>query len=93
MSVCFILRTRKTEGRAPLVARIQSPKLGVNILSTTTIDVDIVKYTASPKGKLHTIYMKLLSDISIKIIFLLSIWDAYRLQHIAKTTSSCLKTE
>ena len=68
MSVCFILRTRKTEGRAPLVARIQSPKLGVNILSTTTIDVDIVKYTASPKGKLHTIYMKTEEGMRIKTL-------------------------
>ena len=57
MSVCFILRTRKTDGRAKLVARIQSPKLGVNILSTTTIEVDVAKYSASPTGKLHTIYM------------------------------------
>ena len=57
MSVSFTLRTRKKEGRAKLVARIQSPKLGVNILTTTTIEVDVAKYTASPTGKLHTIYM------------------------------------
>lgn len=57
MSVCFLLRTQKTEGRAKLSARIQSPKLGVNILASTNIDVDIAKYNASPKGKLHTIYM------------------------------------
>ena len=58
MSVSFILRTKKKEGRAKLVARIQSPKLGVNILTTTPIEVDVAKYTASPTGKLHNIYMK-----------------------------------
>ena len=58
MSVSYILRTKKKDGRAKLVARIQSPKLGVNILTTTTIEVDVAKYTASPTGKLHKIYMK-----------------------------------
>lgn len=66
MSVSFILRTRKTEGRAKLVARIQSPKNGVNILATTNIEVDVAKYTASPKGKLHTIYMNTSEGVRIK---------------------------
>ena len=68
MSVSFILRTKKKEGRAKLVARIQSPKLGVNILTTTTIEVDVAKYTASPTGKLHTIYMKSSEGLRISLL-------------------------
>lgn len=68
MSVSFTLRTRKKEGRAKLVARIQSPKLGVNILTTTTIEVDVAKYTASPTGKLHTIYMKTPEGLRISLL-------------------------
>ena len=68
MSVSFTLRTRKKEGRAKLVARIQSPKLGVNILTTTTIEVDIAKYTASPTGKQHTIYMKTPEGLRISLL-------------------------
>ena len=51
-----------------MVARIQSPKLGVNILTTTTIEVDVAKYTASPTGRLHAIYMNSPEGLRISLL-------------------------
>ncbi len=65
MSVAFKVRTRKTEGRVPLVARILDNKHGVDILVATPITVDVAKFTASPTGRLYSIYMK--SPEGIKI--------------------------
>ena len=45
MSVSFKLRTQKREGLAPLYARIQAPSLGVNLLLSTHIEVDIEKWS------------------------------------------------
>jgi len=58
MSVSFKLRTTKKEGDAYLTARIQAEKLGVNLLVKTPIKVDVGKYTASPKCKVHVSYMR-----------------------------------
>ena len=44
MSVSFKLRTQKSEGIAPLYARIQAPSLDVNLLLSTHIEVDIQKW-------------------------------------------------
>ena len=44
MSVSFKLRTQKSEGVAPLYARIQAPGLDVNLLLSTHIEVDIQKW-------------------------------------------------
>ena len=41
MSVSFKLRTQKTEGKAPLYARIQVVKQNVNLLLCTPIEVDV----------------------------------------------------
>ena len=46
MSVSFKLRTQKSEGVAPLYARIQAPSLDVNLLLSTHIEVDIQKWKA-----------------------------------------------
>ena len=63
MAVSFKLRTQKTVGNAPLFARIQAPKLNVNLLLCTHIEVDIEKwnyahtssdfkdYIKTPEGK------------------------------------------
>lgn len=48
MSVSFKLRTQKSDGAAPLYARIQAPCLDVNLLLSTHIEVDIQKWS-SPK--------------------------------------------
>ena len=45
MSVSFKLRTQKSEGVAPLYARIQAPSLDVNLLLSTHIEVDIEKWS------------------------------------------------
>lgn len=58
MSVSFKLRTRKSEGRAPLFARIQAEKLGVNLLLCTNIEVDIEKWNLTHGGKAFKIYME-----------------------------------
>lgn len=46
MSVSFKLRTQKSEGVAPLYARIQAPSLDVNLLLSTHIEVDIQKWSS-----------------------------------------------
>ena len=63
MAVSFKLRTQKSVGNAPLFARIQAPKLNVNLLLCTHIEVDIEKwnyahtssdfkdYIKTPEGK------------------------------------------
>lgn len=72
MSVSFKLRTTRKEGTANLTARIQAEKLGVNLLVKTPIEVDIFKYTASPKGKVYPAYMSSpegirIEDLKLKI--------------------------
>ena len=66
MSVIFMLRTKKQEGRAPLSARIISHKLGLDMKVVTTITVDVAKYTASPTGRVYTNYMKSAEGVKIR---------------------------
>ncbi len=65
MSVSFKIWSKKTEGKVPLVARCICNKLKVDIQVPTPIMVDVVKYTASPTGRLYAIYMN--SPEGIKI--------------------------
>lgn len=57
MSVSFKIWSKKTEGKVPLVARCISYKLKIDFQVPTPIMVDVVKYTASPTGRLYAIYM------------------------------------
>ena len=58
MSVSFKLRTRKSEGKAPLFARIQAAKLGVNLLLCTNIEVDVEKWNLTHTGKAFKFYIE-----------------------------------
>ena len=57
MSVSFKLRTRKTVGKAPLVARIQSPRLGVNLLLSTHLEVDIILWNKPHTSRAYISYI------------------------------------
>ena len=57
MSVSFKLRTQKTEGKAPLIARIQSARLGVNLLLSTHLEVDIALWKKPHSSRAYKSYI------------------------------------
>lgn len=93
MSVSFRLRTRKTEGKAPLMARILNNKLNVDILVATTIMVDVAKFTASPTGRLYANYMKSPEGVKIQdqMASVTSALDSYLRQGVKLTTEQARK--
>ncbi len=93
MSVTFRVRTRKQEGRAPLMARILNNKLKVDILVATTITVDVAKYTASPTGRLYANYMKSPEGVKIQeqMASVTAALDSYLRQGIKLTTDQARK--
>ena len=93
MSVTFRLRTRKKEGKAPLMARILNNKLNVDILVATTITVDVAKYTASPTGRLYVNYMNSPEGVKIKekMAGVTSAIDSYLRQGVKLTTDQARK--
>ncbi|MBR3387286.1 MAG: site-specific integrase [Bacteroidales bacterium] len=93
MSVTFKIRTRKKEGRAPLVARILNNKLQVDILVATTITVDVAKFTASPTGRLYANYMKSPEGVKVKELMasVTSALESYLRQGVKLTTDQARK--
>ena len=93
MSVTFKIRTRKKEGRAPLVARILNNKLQVDILVATTITVDVAKFTASPTGRLYANYMKSPEGVKVKELTasVTSALESYLRQGVKLTTDQARK--
>ena len=62
MAVSFKLRTQKSVGNAPLFARIQAPKLNVNLLLCTHIEVDIEKWNYAHTSSDFKDYIKTPED-------------------------------
>ena len=57
MSVSFKLRTSKSKGKAPLFVRIQAAKLGVNLLLSSHLEVDITLWNKSHKSLAFKAYI------------------------------------
>ena len=57
MSVSFKLRTLKSKGKAPLFVRIQAAKLGVNLLLSTHLEVDIVLWNKPHTSRAFKAYI------------------------------------
>ena len=60
---------RKTDGPNSWFAfSVQNSESIYLILTTTTIEVDVAKYPASPTGKLHSIYMNTPGGLRISLL-------------------------
>lgn len=57
MAVSFRLRSQKEAGKAPLYIRVQEPKLKVNLLQSTHLDVDIKMWNKPHTGRAFKAYI------------------------------------